>query len=151
MPGTSSTGPEAIARRERMAQALKLRKAGATYRQIADRLGVSISTAYDDIRDALAEITREPAETLLALELERLDGMWLGISRAANRGDLKAIDRAIKISQRRGKLTGLDALAALRVQSEGREMSAVDAFHAEMLGGKAGDDEVDELDIEGDE
>ncbi|WP_280244948.1 MULTISPECIES: helix-turn-helix domain-containing protein [Nocardia] len=139
-----TTGPEAIAKRERMARALKLRKSGATYRQIGEQLGVSISTAHEYVRDALAEVTKEPAETVLALELERLDGMLLGIAKQANSGDLKAIDRALRIMVRRDRLTGLDALAILRIQGEGREMAAVDQFHAAMLGEKADDDRDDE-------
>lgn len=141
MPGTSGTGPESIARRERMAEALEMRKTGMSYRQIAARLDVSISTAHEYVTTALAEVTKEPAATLLAIELERLESWLYAIEPAISEGDLKAIDRGIRISQRIGKLTGLDALAILRVRNEGREMSAVDQFLAEMLGEKATDED----------
>ena len=58
---------------QRDAQALELRAAGATYRQIAQRLGVSVSTAHECVTRGLDRTRREPAEQLRELELERLD------------------------------------------------------------------------------
>lgn len=57
----------------RDAQALELRAAGATYRQIAQRLGVSVSTAHECVTRGPDRTRREPAEQLRELELERLD------------------------------------------------------------------------------
>jgi transposase len=58
---------------QRDAQALELRAAGASYRQIADRLGVSVSTAWGCVERGLDRTRREPADRLRLLELERLD------------------------------------------------------------------------------
>ncbi|MBX9150087.1 helix-turn-helix domain-containing protein [Rhodococcus qingshengii] len=62
-------------RRERMAQALKLRADNWTYQRIADELGVSRTQAFEDIDEALKEITSEPAALTLKFELDRLDEM----------------------------------------------------------------------------
>ena len=51
----------------RRAQALSLRKAGAHYRAIATRLGVSLETAYSDVQaelSALRKTTEQDAETI---------------------------------------------------------------------------------------
>ena len=112
-------------RRERVATAVRLRKKGLGYQEIADLLGVSKSQAYKDVDDGLKEITREPSEELLTLELERLDLMLTEISTQADRVtkalkdktiDLergvnaltKLTEQRLKISDRRSKFLGMD-------------------------------------------
>jgi len=51
-----------------------------------------------------------------SLELERLDVYLLAIARDVQKGDFLAIDRALKISERRAKLLGIDAPIQLKVQ-----------------------------------
>jgi hypothetical protein len=104
------TGREAAA--ERRVQALILRKAGASYRAIAAQLGVSPKQAYCDVTHELDKIYKqasELAEQVRTLELERLDGMLLAISKQVSNGSLGAIDRSLRIMERRAKLLGLDA------------------------------------------
>ncbi|OFP16012.1 hypothetical protein HMPREF2998_00570 [Corynebacterium sp. HMSC065A05] len=96
-----------LARAERMAKALKLREGGATYQAIADNLGISLARAYQDVKDGLADITREPAEHLLTLELERIDRLWTPLFVKAVKGDMKATDRLIRLMDQRAKLLGL--------------------------------------------
>src|SRR6266545_3744793 len=59
----------------RDARALELRAAGATYRQIADALQVSLATAHKAVDRGLDRTRREPAERLRQLEQERLDAL----------------------------------------------------------------------------
>ena len=58
---------------ERDAQALELRAGGASFRVIADQLGVSVSTAWKCVDRGLAATRHEPSTKLRALERERLD------------------------------------------------------------------------------
>lgn len=58
---------------EQDAQAATLRKKGLSYQQIAQKLGIPRSSAFDAVQRALADTIREPGESLRALELERLD------------------------------------------------------------------------------
>ncbi len=92
--------------------ALELRRAGHGYQEIANRLGCSLSTAHGYIKEAMAEarvqIDADAAE-LKAEEYSRLDGMLAALWDAAKLGDLQAIDRVLKIMERRAKLLGLDA------------------------------------------
>jgi len=110
---------EIATRRE---QSLQFRRAGLSLRDIAARLNVDPKTIHEDIRVMLAEAIKEnvdSAEQLRALEIERLDRMLLSLSPMLNPAafpgqkaplpDLKAIDRALRISEHRAKLLGLYA------------------------------------------
>ena len=144
MPGKRKHSPEAVERRQRQATALRLRLAGAGYRQIADQLGISISTAHDYVSDAVKEITREPAEQVLQMELDRLNEMRLAIWPQVRRGDLKAIDRALRIGVSYARLNGLEQLAAQRIAQDGQELATVDAWLVAMLDGPGEDDGEDD-------
>jgi hypothetical protein len=101
----------------RRIDALNMRKAGASYRAIGRKLGVSEAQAFRDVQTCLAELAAEQkqsAEELRQMELERLDAMLLANwSRAMGSekvpADLKAQDRILRIMERRAKLLGLDA------------------------------------------
>jgi len=94
---------------DRHLQALELRKAGATYQAIAHQLGyASPRGAHKAVASALKATLREPADALRELELARLDCALLAIWRRVQSGDDKAIDRLVRIMERRAKLLGLD-------------------------------------------
>jgi hypothetical protein len=95
---------------ERWAKALSLRKAGASYDQIARQLGYAdASGAYLAVQKALLATIQEPADELRQMEIERLDMICLAIVAEVKKGHLGAIDRWLKVSERRAKLLGLDA------------------------------------------
>ncbi len=101
------TDPEVA---DRWRRAVELRRAGLTYQRIADELGwKSISSAYDAVQGALRASIVEPAATVRALELERLDALLAGLWELARNGQTDAIDRVLKVMDRRAKLLGLDA------------------------------------------
>ena len=111
--------PDTITIAEKQRQALELRKAGATYDQIAQTLGyTNRGNAYHLVHDALAMITREQAEDVLTLELERLDGMLLALWPKAKRGDHYAVDRVLKLMERRARYIGLDAPVSTQVTGD---------------------------------
>ena len=96
----------------RRLQALELRKAGATYQQIGERLNISANQAHLDVRrelQKLAEQSAELATEVRQMELERLDAMHLGLWPEARKGHLGAVDRVLRIMERRASLLGLDA------------------------------------------
>jgi hypothetical protein len=94
----------------RKVKALELRKAGATYQAIADQLGYAgPHGAHQAVASALKATLREPADELRELELVRLDSALLAIWRRVQGGDDKAIDRLVRIMERRAKMLGLDA------------------------------------------
>jgi hypothetical protein len=94
----------------RQQQALALHKAGAGYQAIADRLGYAgPSGAYKAVEPALRKTLQQPADEPRGLELERLDRMQVAIWDKAIAGNLRAVDRVLKIMRRRAQLLGLDA------------------------------------------
>lgn len=106
--GPSKTGSGRAAATEKKVAALKLRAKGNSRDEIAAELDVHPVTAWRYIRDAIAELPREPAEEVKALELERLDAMQAALWPKALRGNVTAIDRVLKIMERRAKYLGLD-------------------------------------------
>lgn len=103
------THPQKIKEQERIAQAVELRKTGITFARIADVLGyASASSAYNAVMGAIRKMVREPTEELIALEEERLDALFAAAYPQAKRGVMTAIDRCLKIMERRAKLKGLD-------------------------------------------
>src|SRR5690625_3765002 len=106
-PSESLTSPRRINAAEKRGRALELRKAGATYDQIANQVGYSNrGNAQRAVQNALREITAEPAREVRALELERLDAMLLGVWSQARTGHLGSIDRVLRIQERRAKMLG---------------------------------------------
>jgi len=102
----------------RRPEALQLRIAGATYREIGARLGVSPQTAYTDIQASLAELNAEKtkqAEQYRELELERLDRASLALWPKVIAGSERAVMAWAKLSERRAKLLGLDAPAKTEI------------------------------------
>ena len=115
---------------DRHLQALELRKAGATYQSIADKLGYSCAKgAHKAVASALKATLREPADGVRELEIARLDAMLLPLWRRVQNGDERAVDRVLKIMERRAKLLGLDAPA--KIEQTGEPESVVRIIHLE--------------------
>ena len=99
-----------LASHDRKLRALELRKAGVPFQAIADQLGYrSSSGAFNAVKAALKATLREPADELRELEVARLDAMLLPLWRRVQSGDEKAVDRVLRIMERRARLLGLDA------------------------------------------
>lgn len=104
-------------RAELKRKALELRKAGANYDQIAAQLKLANrSVAWKLVRSAIKGIYQEPAQAVATLELERLDALLLGCWSKAKGGDLHAVDRALRIMERRAAFLGLDQPRGLKVE-----------------------------------
>lgn len=108
--GKKRTERQALAR-DRQVRALELRKAGWDYATIAEQLGYSSgSGAHKAVCAGLRAALREPAQELIELEVERLDAMLrTSLWQRAMNGDSHAVDRVLRIMERRSKLLGLDA------------------------------------------
>ena len=115
----SKTSPQRVRLVEKHLQALELRKTGFTYAEIALNLGYrSPSGAEKAVRSAIRKVFLEPATEVLKIELFRLDALLQAIWQKAKDGDYQAVDRVLRIMERRAKLLGLDAATPLRVEAE---------------------------------
>lgn len=113
---------------ERQVLALDLRRRGLSYPAIAAQLGIGKSQAHRlvaaGLEGARAQIAASSTD-LKAEELSRLDGMLEGIWRKARRGDVQAIDRVLKIGERRARLLGLDAPVRTALEGGGEGAPAI--------------------------
>ena len=123
MAGRNSNSKE-YDRAERKRNALELRLAGASYRDIAQALDVSPATAMQDCKEALADIPMQQADEMRTVELSRLDRLQRAVWPKAVKGDLQAVDRAIKIIDRRAKLFGLDAPQQVQITANDIDLDA---------------------------
>lgn len=123
--------PAAIDRAKRRSQALELRAAGRKWREIADALGYSSPQhACRDGRKALNELTEAPAREVLAEELDRLEKLTQAVWKAARGGDVNAIDRVLRIMERRARYLGLDSPEKLEVEAT---LRSGDEIQSEIL------------------
>jgi transposase len=117
---------------DREARAIELRRNGATYQQIADRLDVSVGGAHAAVKRALDRHISEAAPEVRKLELDRLDHLHVQALLVLQREHvvtnggrivldgqgrplrddgptLSAIRTILQIQERRARLLGLDA------------------------------------------
>ena len=130
-----NTRPDNLIAAERALQAMELRKHGFTYDAIGKEIGVTRQRAYQIVKnelEALREECSEIAEDIVKIELERLDIMLVGAWPNATTGDVTAIDRVLKIMERRARLLGLDAPAKVAPTTPDGE-NPYEAMSAEEL------------------
>jgi hypothetical protein len=87
---------------------MEMRGEGLDYTTIGDTLGVSAGVARRLVQEGLQATVGEPAEEVRALEAFRLERLYKVCYGYAIRGDGAAIDRCLKIMERKAKLLGLD-------------------------------------------
>lgn len=89
--------------------ALELHLAGHRYDDIAAQAGyASRGAAYNAIKRELLRQVEAPAAEVRAAELARLDAYLTVYHKKAMAGDGWSLDRCLRISERRGRLLGLD-------------------------------------------
>jgi len=117
---------DAVKAHDKQLQALDMRKAGVPYATIAERLGYrGASGAHAAVGTALKRTQQEPADELRQIEIERLDRMLLAIWPQVVGGNFGAIDRALRIMERRAKLCGLDAPTRQDLTSKGEALKVI--------------------------
>ena len=103
------TSPDAFDRAQRRADAVKLRAQGMTLREIAAQLGVAVGTVHADIQRALEDVPAEAVGTLRAVWGDRLDQGVRLVMDQIKAGNLDAVDKLVRLTDRAAKLYGLDA------------------------------------------
>lgn len=107
------------AKASRRQEAFALRRSGESFENIARHLGVSPKTVSTWVREAIAAIPQEEAEDLRKMELTRLDAVLVPQMRLALAGDGFAVDRVLKIMERRSKYLNLDAATTAGIREVG--------------------------------
>lgn len=141
------TSPRRVNAALRRAEAMRLRIRGVRFEDIATQLGYSSrARAAEDVLKGLADTVQEPADELRTLELERLEMLWRRAMAVMDRPHLvaqmgkvikyrgkpviddapvlAAIDRLLRIQERRAKLLGLDAPVEVEVSDGDIDLAA---------------------------
>jgi hypothetical protein len=130
----------------RETDALNLRAAGATYRQVQKALGfASTSGAYDCVQRALLKLKTEASDLARMLEAVRLDqvirALWPSIVGTVVDGVhvdppfnemATAINRFVQVSKRRADMLGLDAPVRIDFETEVREWAREEGLDEEQ-------------------
>ena len=106
----NKSAPSTLIRNEKAWQCFELRKAGATWQQIADRgIYADKATAYNAVMRLIEATQTEVGEDLRTVMNARFDAALLAIWPRVQQGELEAIDRMLKIEAQRAKLYGIEA------------------------------------------
>lgn len=117
----------ALETRLKRERACALRLAGATYAQIAKELGyASHTSAMRAVEDGMSTRVSESAEMVRDQELARLDELLLGLWPTARKGDPAAVDRVLRVMERRAHYLGLDASRGRPLIGTSGEVSPID-------------------------
>ena len=122
MTGRSKNASDEAGHAIKQTQALHLRAHGHTYRSIAKTLGCSVALAYKLVDEAIAEeraACRSAKANLVEMEINRCDMYLTSIAKKVQAGDVRAIDTAIRIADRRSKLLGLDSPEKRQIEHSG--------------------------------
>lgn len=98
-------------------QAYQFKLAGMTLTEIKERLGYRNNAAVakaisEEMRANAQKLGKDDRETILSIEMARLEFMLNRIWEQVNYGDLKAVDAAVKIIALQARLTQLDQIDA---------------------------------------
>jgi transposase len=145
-------------------KALKWREEGMSYRDIAAKLGVSLSTAYKYVNDGWERVNEETDESrrvVRAMEEDNLDAMLKVALPLATKNNLlvitteftadgpvevrkedaelqfKAIDRVLKIGKRRAEIRGTDAPVKIENQVSGSALEPLEVLAQRVAEAKA--------------
>ncbi|WP_329592139.1 hypothetical protein OG195_27320 [Streptomyces sp. NBC_01362] len=140
---------------EREAEAARLRSLGWTYQRIADTLGwANKGDAHHAVSKVLRDTVQEAGDDLRSLELTRLDALYVAATEVLEREHvtvsngrvvdlhgapipddgpvLAAIDRLLKIQERRARLLGLDAPVKRDISLTDERAAAIEALVEEL-------------------
>jgi DNA-binding NarL/FixJ family response regulator len=140
---TSAQAPASVTARENAKRALELRKGGKSFREVAEKLGVSVSTAYKYVANALgllaeestavAAVVRDEAEERYHRIIQLLEsGLWNADGSARPDVDERTAERHVaqllKTEAARVKLWGADLPPAMQQQMDSAAMDILVAL-----------------------
>lgn len=108
-----------ILAQEKRRKALELRKAGATYAQIAEAVGYSQPTgARKAVLKAFGEVIQEPVTELKTIQIERLNHMLMVLWPKVQAGDTVAINTSLNVMNKIDALMGTEAARQIEVKND---------------------------------
>jgi uncharacterized protein YerC len=110
MAATNTITKKKLTAAQRRPQAVEMRKRGFSYRVIGQRLGVSHTTAFNDVRRALQDLNKKAsleAVEMRRLVMERIEWAIHALRKDVQAGNEKAIGRLVQLNAQIIDLYGL--------------------------------------------
>lgn len=114
MAGLSQRSPEV---RKREGIVMEMLNASVSVEEIAEKIGCTIDAVYKIRVRVLSRYVEKQADEYRNEDLARLEALTRTLWPKARRGDVQAIDRLLKIMERKAKYTGADAPVEIKVES----------------------------------
>jgi DNA-binding transcriptional ArsR family regulator len=105
----TSTSKESLDYNDKLAEAMRMRRLGATYDEIAEKVGMKPKTIQKAISRLLETVLLDEARDLKVLQMVRLERLVAAITEKAENGNLFAVKTLLKVFDRQAKLCGLDS------------------------------------------
>lgn len=105
----------------RRTKAVSMALAGLSFEQIGEELGISLQAAHSMVNRTIEETRNTNVDELRQVENARLDRAQAAIWSDVLKGDQKAINTFLRISERRAKMNGLDAPSKVQMSVEVRQ------------------------------
>jgi hypothetical protein len=118
---------------EEQVRCYELKLSGLSYLRISGETGLSVGTVHNRIQARSAQRVDPLAEEHRAIELDRLDRWLEKLDAQIQAGEAVArnVEVAVKVSERRSKLLGMDSADKLEVTTT--EVTQADLELAELL------------------
>jgi hypothetical protein len=139
------TSPARVRKAVRQNQAVELRLAGATYRQIAETLDVNIKVAWQYVTDAMQQTARQTENVLQLQQIEvaRLDRLQMRAwQKYESTGDIESALLIIRIIRTRADILGL---RQVNVNMTVTQVPTFDQLDAELAAYRQGLDDAIEV------
>jgi hypothetical protein len=118
---------------DRTVEVLRLRRLGLSYRAIGREIGVSHTTCERLTERAFRDIREPDAVALRASELAHLNELSENLRPRCQEGDPAAVGVAVRLSERRCKLMGLDSSTPITLTLDTSDGQATrDEAYAQM-------------------
>lgn len=120
-------------RLQEIEEMLRLRRMGASYEAIGREFGLTARTVWGKIDTYLKDTPKHEAAQLRVIEGRKLDHYELKLQADINKGDVPAINTAIRISERRCRMMGLDMPQQHEITVSKEEEALADQLVEEFL------------------
>jgi predicted transcriptional regulator len=130
-------------RAERSRKAYELNLSGWNVSEIAKELGISHQTVRTDIKHWISQTVMPLAEDVKKQQLDRLELLWREAFRKSQKGDVPAMNAALKVLERQAKLLGLDINKIEFTQvNDPREIELIELINEARVAMKAEEDKL---------
>ncbi len=106
------------ARADRNRDLLNDRVKGHSYETLAEKYGISMQRAHQIVKEYSEQQIRPAAQEVVDTEIRRLERLLLALEPGIDKGNVRSIETAIRLSESLRKLLGVDAAVKTEMKLE---------------------------------